>query len=320
MKRLIELGLFLGLSSGLHAAAMMTLPDLGAEAAGAGGADRLTVESASASVAALVQDWTAPPEVFLPDAPAMPQVAPLDIVAQVPDHMPTPTAVPALPDVATIDSAPVAPPTPARPIEVPTAAPAGLALPMIDDSAARRSDSPDRPPEFSPPQMPAPLSPVEEFAAPDNPEPPMSDLAVATSPRPEARPNRPAPSAPSVPQREQRAQGNGGGEAQGNAQSQPAAATLSASERRSLIGNWGGQIQNRVARNQPRVRGSGVVTVALRIGRDGGLLGVSVAQSSGNPALDDAALTAVRRAGRFPAAPAGLTDPSYGFTIPIRFR
>ena len=86
------------------------------------------------------------------------------------------------------------------------------------------------------------------------------------------------------------------------------------------MATWGGQIIARIERARPRVNGAGQVTLTLRIGRDGTLNGLGVARSSGNQALDEAALTAVRRAGRFPAAPEGLRDASYAFNLPIRFR
>jgi protein TonB len=43
-------------------------------------------------------------------------------------------------------------------------------------------------------------------------------------------------------------------------------------------------------------------------------------RSSGVSAFDDEALRAVRNAGRFPAAPQGLTDASYSFTLALTFR
>jgi protein TonB len=86
------------------------------------------------------------------------------------------------------------------------------------------------------------------------------------------------------------------------------------------MAQWGGQIMARIERARPRVQGTGQVTLALQVARSGQLAGLTVARSSGDPALDQAALTAVRRAGRFPAAPDGLTEASYGFSLPIRFR
>jgi protein TonB len=76
----------------------------------------------------------------------------------------------------------------------------------------------------------------------------------------------------------------------------------------------------RIERVRPRTRGVGQVTLTLQIAQSGQLTALSVSRSSGDPDLDNAALSAVQRAGRFPAAPEGLTDASYGFSLPIRFR
>ncbi len=58
-------------------------------------------------------------------------------------------------------------------------------------------------------------------------------------------------------------------------------------------------------------------SILLVHGRDGVVRGVGLAASSGQPALDQAATDAARRAGRCPAAPAGLNDASYSFELPI---
>jgi protein TonB len=86
------------------------------------------------------------------------------------------------------------------------------------------------------------------------------------------------------------------------------------------MSQWGGAILSRIERSRPRARGTGQVVVQLRLTPGGQLTGVSVAQSSGDAALDQAAVAAVQSVGRFPAAPNGLTDASYGFSLPIRFR
>ncbi|AHM03410.1 Ferric siderophore transport system, periplasmic binding protein TonB [Roseibacterium elongatum DSM 19469] len=96
--------------------------------------------------------------------------------------------------------------------------------------------------------------------------------------------------------------------------------SLSAGERQSLMARWGAQIQRRIERARPRVRDTGRAVLRLTITPAGQLTGVGIAQSSGNPGLDQAALQAVRGAGRFPAAPDGLTEASYGFSLPVTFR
>lgn len=177
----------------------------------------------------------------------------------------------------------------------------GLSMPHA--SALARPDAP-------------PLAPGMTDSAP----PPPSPNAVAQSPRPLARPDV-ANAAASTPQAARLAQGQGGGQTSGNAtasaQSTPA---LSQAQRQSLMAEWGGQIMGRIERARPRVNAAGQVTLSLRVARDGTLAALGIARSSGNQALDEAALSAVRRAGRFPAAPDALRAASYAFNLPIRFR
>ena len=59
--------------------------------------------------------------------------------------------------------------------------------------------------------------------------------------------------------------------------------------------------------------------VALQVGRDGSLRGRRLHRSSGDRRLDDAAMAAVAAAAPFPAAPTGLTEPTYAFLLPVRF-
>ncbi|KEO56118.1 TonB family protein [Thioclava pacifica] len=172
--------------------------------------------------------------------------------------------------------------------------------------------------------------------APDAPLPAQADPATPEMPRPLAKPAPPEtkratpkalaprklqPSQPSQARPEQVAKGQGARGAAGDNQNAPAA-TLSAGQIRSLMGSWGGQIRARIERHKtpPAGAGAGRVTVAITVARDGRLLGVAVAKGSGNAALDQAALDAVRRAGRFPAAPRGLSKPQYSFTLPMVFR
>jgi TonB family protein len=62
----------------------------------------------------------------------------------------------------------------------------------------------------------------------------------------------------------------------------------------------------------------GAGTVQFRIERNGRLLDVAVAQSTGRPALDEAALGIVRRAAPFPPIPRGMAD-EMTLTLPIDF-
>lgn len=68
---------------------------------------------------------------------------------------------------------------------------------------------------------------------------------------------------------------------------------------------------------QRRMEGS--VVVALTLDDAGQLLAVETAQSSGFPLLDQAALTAARRAAPYPQPPSELTADDLEFDVPFRF-
>lgn len=181
-----------------------------------------------------------------------------------------------------------------------------------------------RPPDMAP----TATLPVAPHHAPSDapaiadtaPPPPAPGNAVAQSPRPAQRPE--ATGAPaSAPQTARLAQGQGGGATGGSATAPtPTAHATSEAQRQNLMAAWGAQILARIERGRPRVNAPGQVTLTLRIARDGTLAALDVAASSGNADLDQAAVSAVRRAGRFPAAPEGLNDASYAFNLPVRFR
>ena len=91
----------------------------------------------------------------------------------------------------------------------------------------------------------------------------------------------------------------------------------------ALQAGWGAKIQSRVHRQliYPRgATGAGSASVILTVDRSGKLAALRLTRSSGTPAFDEAALRAVRKAGRFPAAPDGLTRASYSFTLSLAFR
>lgn len=87
------------------------------------------------------------------------------------------------------------------------------------------------------------------------------------------------------------------------------------------MARWGARIRRSVERRKRYPRGSrasGTVLVQLRVTPNGRLAALQIRRSSGNMALDDAALKAVRRA-RLPRAPKGLGRKGAMFNLPIRF-
>ncbi len=192
--------------------------------------------------------------------------------------------------------------------------PPEIALPRIE-----LPDLVTLPPE--PPKVPIPPQPEATPPAPETAETPPAPKA-RTEPSTEPRKATSPSARPSAGQAAQRAAGSGGGAVAG-AGGSAAAAALSAGREQDLRAEWGASIRARIERRKsyPSAAGraSGAVGVRIVVGRDGRFGGVSLTTSSGNAALDQAALQAVQRAGRFPAAPKGLGNASYSFTLTMRF-
>lgn len=319
MRRVAEIAGFLGLSAVVHAGMMAGLGGTlgGAEGQGAGGSDRVTLQAAPDSIAALTERWTTAPEpATVPAALQTPEMSTQSLQMQADDPVLRRTQPPSPPQLR--QDPPAISTAPARPTlaPIPSVAPPVPAVPDTANALSQQAESP-------PTRLTAPgaqTHPDLDTAAP----PPLGStrLAAAISPRPTARPFEAPPRQPaSTPQAARVADGAGGGTSQGAAETPPRTApALSAAQHQSLMSQWGAQIMARIERARPRVRASGQVVLALQVARSGQLAGLSIARSSGDPALDEAALSAVRRAGRFPAAPDALTEASYGFSLPIRFR
>lgn len=188
------------------------------------------------------------------------------------------------------------------------------------------------------PQAPGPMLPAAKTAPPPatavNPPKPMAALRQPAAPdsAPQALPD-PEPQAPqirpqarpaapdSAPRAAQVATGSGAQAQKGHA-GKTAVASASAHQTRALMAQWGGSINARIQRYVIYPTGStakGTAKLALTIGRDGALNGVAIQSSTGDAALDQAALRAAKRAGRFPSAPDGLTDAQYRFAISLTF-
>ncbi len=72
-------------------------------------------------------------------------------------------------------------------------------------------------------------------------------------------------------------------------------------------------------RRAKRMRKQGVVKVAFTISRNGIVSRLRIVKSSGVKSLDKAALSAVKKVGRFPAIPAGIRKSTWDFDIPIAY-
>lgn len=262
---------FVPLAAAAHLAAFAVWPrgpEGGANGAGEGGFDAVSLAGADGPLADLVAEWERPPEATATLAPSL-----------------APPATEAAPEGA---AQPASAPTPPPELAPPDLAP-----------AAPRADAP-----------PAPVA---------APEPPPKPKAA---PKPAAKAPKlakPAPKAGGAPQL--RAAGEGGGAVAGQ-NGTASEGSVSPGERRSALKEWGGKIRAKVERSRRQAAGGGAgrVVLALTVARDGRLVSAAIAESSGNAALDAAALQAARRAGRFAAAPSTLTDASYPFTLPLLFK
>ncbi|WP_050930329.1 energy transducer TonB [Aestuariivita boseongensis] len=296
--RLVEGAIFLSLATGLHMGlwAAAPAPD-GATPSGDNGREEITITPASAGMTQMVRAWQSPPQVATDlNATTAPETAtPVALPAPV---APAPKMAlpgrPALPDHGSAPQAEETPPTAPRTPPV-----TALAQPAAPE--ASQPPAPDARPQARPRPAPAP-----RLQAPDTAALPRADTQPAT-PQPKAR-------AQGAPQKKPSA-----GAASGT---QQAAATQSA-QSATLQAQWGARIQRKVHRSlfYPRgASGSGTARVALTVDRNGRLQGLTLIRSSGVAAFDDAALSAVRRAGRFPKAPDGLGEASYRFTMGLNFK
>ncbi|CAM5374588.1 energy transducer TonB [Frigidibacter albus] len=209
------------------------------------------------------------------------------------------------------------PDMPETPLPVPTPMMALPEAPEMPDMDIAELPPPEPEAEPEPEPEPAP-EPLPETRPEPRPEP---EPEPEPKPRAEPQPRRQPATPPSASAPAQRAAGSGGGAFAGAAGS--AESATSRARANDLKAGWGAAIRARVERRKsyPRDAGSasGTVTVEVSVARNGALLGVAVTSSSGSPALDAALLKAVRAAGRFPAAPAGLGEASYSFILPMSF-
>lgn len=187
-------------------------------------------------------------------------------------------------------------------------------------------DTPQATPDQTRPTLPS----APGLPQTDSTRAPALDTSPAKpqpAPKPQAKPQpKPKPAAkpqskPSAPSAAQKSAGQGQTGAAGAAKTQ--SPSLSKSQARSLTAQWAGQILSRIERKKrfpPSARGrSGAVSLTLTVTANGTLQSAQVSRSSGHAALDGAAMQAVQRAGRFPAAPAALGKGPFRLTLKIRF-
>ena len=205
-----------------------------------------------------------------------------------------------------------APRTPVVPVAAPMPEPASLASAMPTALPAAEPPMPEPEPVAQKPAAPAPKAIKPKAPAPVADAPPETKPETKTAKAEvPAKPVQKAaePAAAPAPQPA----------SQSAAKSDPAS---SAGEAKALKADWGSKVRARINRKValPADSAPGTVKVRLEIAASGALLAVGIAQSSGQAALDAAALKAVKSAAPFARAPKGLSAPSYSFSLPITFK
>lgn len=93
-------------------------------------------------------------------------------------------------------------------------------------------------------------------------------------------------------------------------------------DRLKLTADWGRKISAyfELHKRYPKDRSkSTTVKVSLVLNRRGNVVSADVAESSGDPAFDDAAVSMIRRSDPVPKPPAGLTDDQFSFSLDVNF-
>lgn len=208
------------------------------------------------------------------------------------------------------------------PVETATAEPVEPVAETMDMAVLATPVTSPEPVDTIAPVATEPLEPVEESELNAAPVPRTLSFerpsAPTQRPRPQQQPTQQATrEAPRPPP----PAGNSG---QSNADSAAARATAGQQSQGSggaaEAASWQRQVQRRLnnAKRYPRSAGgaTGTALVRFTISAGGGLAGVSLVQSSGNPALDQAAVDAVTRAAPFPPPPSGGSET---LGVPVDF-
>ena len=297
---------------------------------GAQGVDSVSVTAADAQMSNMIAKWTQTPEVIedisQPEQMLKPQLdPPRDILAT--DRIQIDPPVAPKQPARMVKTAPDPRPQAPEPLKVPSVTRSDIAqiptlpvqtesdtaLPTVSTASTPdiqiptfHQESPLKPAVAAPPQLD--IATADPIAAPVNQNVP--------SKRPKPRPS-------SIPQIAQTAKGTGK-TLQAAVSSQSKSATETNAEQKakqqSDTSAWAKKIRNAIERKKfyPKgTRARGRVMIQVSVAPNGRLLNATVVQSSGFDVLDQAALTAVKRA-QFPKAPESLRKPRYNFRIPIR--
>lgn len=332
MIRGMELSIFLSVAVFLHLSIFVVRDvDTGGDAGGSGGEAFVTLAGSAPQIEQVMALWEHRPETHAtlpqeletpnlktPDAASAPafeldtapqvniQIAAMPVPEQprpdVPSFLPAPTPPMSepiqevAPEIAIRDQ-----PTDTRPV--------------VSKSTLRPKSRPQTADLAQPEQAPPPMAAPE----PAPPPPPKTASNPAPKPAPDKKKATQTTRA-SAGAASQTAAGTGG---TSHAGTSGGSQSLGKKQKQKLISVWASKIRSRIERNKRSPKGartSGTVHLRIRVSRSGQLVSAKISKSSGVPALDKAALTAVKNAGRFAKAPSKLTDQNYGFKFSLKFK
>jgi protein TonB len=144
---------------------------------------------------------------------------------------------------------------------------------------------------------------------------------VLSSKNPDAEPEQPKEAAQQTPEKPMERQANRIAPEQTQLERLQAATRDLEAEREALVAKYKGEIYRALQRHsvKPKVRASGDVILQLVLAPSGQVLSRSIQRTSGVPALDAAALTALERAAPFPAMPPQLGGQPMALNVPFHY-
>jgi periplasmic protein TonB len=218
------------------------------------------------------------------------------------------------------------------PAPSPIAVPSPILAPVSEPVFEREPD-PIIEPEPSPDPIVTPeepqRTPLDDQGRPTTSKRPLlrpeTEVVPKPTPAPSPKPKRAKPAeaaSPASAGSAARTSAGSGGASQAGASGKSTVKTQNKSQHARLQTVWGGKIRARIARQKRVARGTkgkGRVALRLTVAPEGRVLSVQIMRSSGNSVFDQAAVSAVSRAGRMPKAPKGLDKPSYKFNLYVDF-
>ncbi|NHB77495.1 energy transducer TonB [Rhodobacter calidifons] len=262
--------------------------------------------TATPTPAALAPD-PAPDAALVPVETQAETAAPAEVPATVPATLPPPLA-PVPPEAAATVSLqePIAEVAPA-------AIPQGTAVPPETLRAALAAPLPAALTPAPPRETIPAVDPATALATSPRPRPRQTpETSVRVAPTPEAAPERktkakPKPSsAAEAGAAEAERKGLVEGTEQGTLSEAPGKGPVASETGNAAASNYPGSVMRKISRTRkPQVGARGTAVVGFEIAANGSLASVRILTSSGNEAIDAAAVDHLRRAAPFPVPPAG---------------